>query len=348
MTVGEVFSKAFELWKKDVLWLILAALVVGLVIAVIMGLMLAIVFGVALGGVGLGYNSATNSMSGVGAGMIGLAVVAYVVGLFLIMVLGMTFHGGIFEMVIGAARKNRPARFGDVFSGFKKFGAYALFAVVMFGIVLGLTLLNIIPVIGFIVMIVVLVWIGVMWLYVLPLIADKGMTFGDAQRRSREMVGGVGFWNTLGRLILLLVAIWIVGLIIALITAGLNKASSSAGSIVGGLLLIVFEVIVGPYVVCYISAMYLDSAAPAPAAAGAYGAAPPAPPAAGAFASPPAPPAPPAAPVTPPATPAAAPADTAQTAVTEAAGDAAPDAPAVPEIPPAPPASSPPPPPPLA
>ena len=59
MSVGEVFSKAFELWKKDVLWLILAALVVGLVIAVIMGVMLAIVFGVALGGVGLGYNSAT-------------------------------------------------------------------------------------------------------------------------------------------------------------------------------------------------------------------------------------------------------------------------------------------------
>ena len=66
MSVGEVFSKAFELWKKDVLWLILAALVVGVVIAVILGVMLAIVFGVALGGVGLGYNSATDSISGVG------------------------------------------------------------------------------------------------------------------------------------------------------------------------------------------------------------------------------------------------------------------------------------------
>ena len=108
-------------------------------------------------------------------------------------------------------------------------------------------------------MVVVLIWIGVIWLYVLPLIADKDMGFGDAQRRSREMVKSVGFWKTFGRLILLLVAIWIVGLIIALITAGLNKASESAGSIIGGLLMIVFEVIVGPYVVCYISAMYLDS-----------------------------------------------------------------------------------------
>ena len=58
------------------------------------------------------------------------------------------------------------------------------------------------------------------------------------------MVKSVGWWKTFGRLILLMVAIWIVGLIIALITAGLNKASESAGSIIGGLLMIVFKVIV--------------------------------------------------------------------------------------------------------
>ena len=194
MSVGEVFSKAFELWKKDVLWLILAALVVGLVIAVIMGVMLAIVFGAALGGIGLGYNSATDSLSGVGAGMILLAVVAYIVGLFLIMVLGMTFHGGIFEMVISAARESRPVRFGDLFSGFKKFGAYALFAVVMFGIVLGLSLLNIIPIIGFIVMVVVLIWIGIIWLYVLRPSPTRGWTSatpsGAAARWSRASAGG--------------------------------------------------------------------------------------------------------------------------------------------------------------
>jgi hypothetical protein len=383
MSVGEVFSKAFELWKKDVLWLILAALVVGVIVAVIAGIMFAIVFGVALGGVGVGLSETGDSISGVGAGMIFLAIIGYIIGIFVIMVLAMTFYGGMFEMVIGAARESRPVRFGDLFSGFKKFGAYALFAAAMAGIVIGLSLLNIIPILGTIVMIAALVWIEVLWLYVLPLIADRGMSFGEAQTHSREMVKSTGWWKTFGTLILLMVAIWVVGLIIALISAGLSRASESAGSIIGGLLFIVFEVAVGPYAICYIVTMYMDAEGTQPAMAGAYGAVPPPPPpAAGTFAAPPVPPAPPAAPVapvttpaapvtptqattpsapvTPPVTPAAA-APAEATAVTQAAdapagaadtaadatADAAPEAPEAPESPPAPPASSPPPPPPL-
>ena len=148
MSIGEVFSKAFELWKKDVLWLILAALVVGLVIGVIAAIMFAIIFGVALGGVGLGFSSGSDSINGVGAGMLILAFIGYVVGLFVIMVLAMTFYGGMFEMVIGAARENRPVVFSDLFSGFKKFSSYLVFALVMAGIVIALSLLNIIPILG--------------------------------------------------------------------------------------------------------------------------------------------------------------------------------------------------------
>ena len=176
MSIGDVFSKAFELWKKDVLWLILAALVVGLVIGVIAAIMFAIIFGVALGGVGLGFSSGSDSINGIGAGMLVLAFIGYVVGLFVIMVLAMTFYGGMFEMVIGAARENRPVVFGDLFSGFKKFGSYAIFALVMAGIVIALSLLNIIPLLGTLVMIVALIWIEVIWLYVLPLIADQGIS----------------------------------------------------------------------------------------------------------------------------------------------------------------------------
>jgi len=383
MSISEVFSKAFELWKKDVLWLILAALVIGLVIGVIAAIMFAIIFGVALGGVGLGYSSTSNSISGVGVGMLILAFVGYVVGLFAIMVLSMTFYGGLFEMVIGAARENRPVVFSDLFSGFKKFGSYAIFALVMAGIVIGLSLLNIIPILGTLAMIAILLWIEVLWLYVLPLIADQGLTFGEAQTRSRAMVKDVGWWKTFAMLILLMVAIWVVALIIALISSALSKASSSVGGIIGGLLFIVFEVVVGPYVICYISTMYLGSGGVEPAFAGAgAGASPaasgyPAAPAAG-FAMQPAPPAPwqtpvapvtPGAPVTPsapltpdaaavppaPASDAAAPADTADTGTavtqtadeaTEAAQTAVPEPPVTPpEAPQAP--TNPPVPPPL-
>ena len=178
MSIGDVFTKAFELWKRDVLWLILAALVVGLIIGVIAAIVFAIIFGVALGGVGLGYSASSNSLNGVGAGMIVLAVIGYVVGLFVIMVLAMTFYGGLFEMVIGAAREDRPVVFSDLFSGFKKFGSYALFALVMAGIVIATSLLNIIPILGTLAMIAILLWIEVLWLYVLPLIADQGLSFG--------------------------------------------------------------------------------------------------------------------------------------------------------------------------
>ena len=130
--------------------------------------------------------------------MIVVAIIAYVVGLFAIMVLAMTFYGGLFEMVIGAARENRPVVFSDLFSGFKKFGSYAIFALVMAGIVIATSLLNIIPVLGTLAMIAILIWIEVMWLYVLPLIADQGLTFGEAQTRSRAMVKDVGWWKTFG------------------------------------------------------------------------------------------------------------------------------------------------------
>jgi hypothetical protein len=355
MSIGDVFSRAFELWKRDVLWLILAALVVGLIVGVIAAIVGAIVFGVALSGVGLGLSTSSNTFSGVGAGMLVLALIAYIVGVFAIAVLGMTLYGGLFEMVIGAAREGRPVRFNDLFSGFRKFGSYAMFALVIAGIAIGLSLIAIFPIIGWIISAVLGIWIGVLWLYVLPLIADQGLTWGEARLRSQAMVKEVGWWKTFGTLILLLVAIWVVGLVIALLAAALGRASSSAGSVIGSLLFIAFEVVVGPYVICYVSTMYLGSGGVVePAFAGA--AVPPPPPPD--YGLPPAPPAPPApaaqsaAPQTPLAAAAAAPAEPAvdrsadaAKAETAAADEttlpeppvAAPEAPPAPTNPPVPP-----------
>ena len=39
-------------------------------------------------------------------------------------------------------------RFGDLFGGFRRLGAYALFALVLFGISIGVGILNVIPVVG--------------------------------------------------------------------------------------------------------------------------------------------------------------------------------------------------------
>ncbi len=67
MTVGEVFAKAWELWKRDVGWLILAGLVVGLIVGVVAVVVFAIVAGMAavsIGGIAIGSNGNSTSLTG--------------------------------------------------------------------------------------------------------------------------------------------------------------------------------------------------------------------------------------------------------------------------------------------
>ena len=66
----------------------------------------------------------------------------------LIQVVAITFYGGMFEMVIGAYREQRDVRFGDLFAGFRHFSAYLVYALVLWGVSLGLNVLGIIPILG--------------------------------------------------------------------------------------------------------------------------------------------------------------------------------------------------------
>ena len=129
MSIGDVFARAWDLWRRDVGWLILAGLVVGLIMAVIFGIGFGVFAAITAGaGATIGADLAddsTSSLTGLGAGMLGVGVIVYAVFMFLVQVVAMTFYGGMFEMVIGAYRQQRNVRFGDLFSGFRKFGAYA-------------------------------------------------------------------------------------------------------------------------------------------------------------------------------------------------------------------------------
>lgn len=282
MGVGDVFTKAFELWRRDVGWLILAGLVVGLIMVVILGVVFAIFAAIFAGaGITIGANMAANdsgALSALGAGMIVLGIIVYIVAVFAVQVLGMVFYGGIFEMVIGAARGGRGVEFGDLFSGFHKFGAYAVFALVMFGVSLGASLLNVLPLFGAIIGMVVSIWIGVVWLYVLPLIADQGLGFGDAAKRSWEMVKAVGWWRTFGMVVLLGVMIGLAVVVIVLLAVLVGQASDWAGILLGFVFFLLFAVFVPPYVICYVSTMYLGSGGAEAVVAGSLPGVPPAPP----------------------------------------------------------------------
>jgi hypothetical protein len=286
MTIGDVFARAWDLWRRDVGWLILAGLVVGLIMAVVFAIAFGI-FGAIFAGAGVAIGAdladdTAGGLSGLGVGMLIVAVIVYAVLVFVVQVVGMTFYGGMFEMVIGAYRGNRGVQFGDLFSGFRKFGAYALFALVMFGVSFGLSLMNVIPLVGWLISLVVSIWIAVIWLYVLPLIADQGVGFGEAASRSNQMVKSAGWWWTFGMVVLLGVAAIVFVAVIAAIAYGVSQGSETGGVLIGLLLFLVFAVLFPPYAICYVSVLYIASGgdlAPAAAPTGVLQGVPPAPPA---------------------------------------------------------------------
>jgi len=284
MTIGDVFARAWDLWRRDVGWLILAGLVVGVILAVIFAVALGI-FGSVLAAAGLSIGAGlvddtASGISGLGVGLLAVGLIVYMLLLFLTDVLALTFYGGLFEMVIGAYRENRGVAFGDLFSGFRRFGAYALFALVMVGVSLGVGLLNLIPLVGPIVGLCVSIWIAIAWLYVLPLIADQGLGFGAAAARSNQMVKGAGWWWTFGMVVLLGLAAMLAAALILAAVWGVYKGDETAGIVAGLLLFLVFTVLLPPYMICYVSVLYIASGGDlAPAAVQAGGGLPGIPPA---------------------------------------------------------------------
>jgi hypothetical protein len=254
MTIGDVFAKAWELWRRDVGWLILAGLVVGVIIGVIAIIVVAIVAGMAavsIGGIAVGSNTDSAGLTGVGIGTLIGAAILGIIGYLIISVLAMAFYGGMFNMVIGAAREHRGVEFGELFSGFRKFPSFLVFWLVMAGIGIVCGLVFLIPVLGWIAVPIFLAWLTTTWLYVLPLIADRGLTFGEAASTSRAMVRNVGWWKTFGVIIVLGIAFAVIGFVISLI----QRESNAAGTV----LMFIFEILAFPFAICYVSTMYLQA-----------------------------------------------------------------------------------------
>jgi len=287
VTIGDVFARAWDLWRRSVGWLILAGLVVGAIIgvmsAIFYGILMALIAGASTA-VGVdSLNNSTTSVTGFGVGLGITGLLVGVVGGFLIEVVALTFYGGLFEMVIGAYRQQRGVEFMDLFSGFHKFGSYALYGLVLAAIQFGLSLLNILPLIGWIISFVLMLWITIIWLYILPLIADHGLSFMEAAGRSRNMVRSSGWWWTFGMIILLWLAAVILIAVIVALSVAFGKADGTVGVAVAIVLLLVFAVLFPPYAICYVSVLYVGSGGDLVAV-----------PAGGGLGIPPAPPAPPA------------------------------------------------------
>ncbi len=211
LSIGDVFARAWDLWRRDVGWLILAGLVVGVIMVVVFaivgGIFVALMAGAgsAIGADAL--DNSTGGLTGLGAGIGIMGVIVYLVAMFLIQVLAHDLLRRHVRDGHRGYRQQRDVQFGDLFSGFRKFGSYAVYALVHVRHLASASASSTscrssARSSRF----VVSIWISIIWLYVLPLIADQGLSFMEAAGKSNQMVKSAGWWWTFGMVILLGIA----------------------------------------------------------------------------------------------------------------------------------------------
>jgi MFS family permease len=122
------------------------------------------------------------------AGLVGLLLSVVTLG-----VLAGPLFAGLLSMVMGR-RNGRKPQIGDVFSQMHRFWAFFGAALVL-AILIALASITIVG--G--------ILLAAIWLYVFPLMVDRGMGLGEAMRSSREIVLRAGFWEHVVLVILLAV-----------------------------------------------------------------------------------------------------------------------------------------------
>jgi hypothetical protein len=367
--IGKLFRDAWGLFVKDVGPLIVGVLIASLVPSVAAVIIAAVTFGASIGGLHVDSQGNVTGVDPLNWVLLGVGSVAILV---VVVFLSVPLFVGLLSGVLRRVRENRPMAYGDAFDGFHFFGK-SIWAAVLLGIIFtaivavptaaivggavtGSAILAGLGVLISFVAMVAYVYLATCWVYVFPLIVDRGEAVGRALGESRAMAHGSSWWWTFLGLLLLQLAIGAASFVLGLIP------------LIGA----VATIVLYPFVLTYVVAMYCQARGegrlvdavlgwprPSPAGSPAYSA-PAAP-----YGAPPAPPAPPYgyvasaaspraveqgqtyAPAPPPLTPQAHPADesgrTAQLEPRSAATlQAAPEPPAQPATPEAPPAPEPP------
>jgi hypothetical protein len=269
-----VFDLAWQLYRRGFGFLVLAGLFASVVEAVIV--YAAIMVGFArISGIGpAGSSPATALSAGIGTVMIGLLVSQLIT---------LVLRGGMMKMVLDSARSGARMDFTTLFAGFSRFLSYlglwgitgiavplGMF-VLIFGVtaVIGPFALLLWPAVG-----IFAIWLAVCWVYGLPLIADRGLNPIAALEHSRAMVRRNGWWTTFLPLLLLSIVAWVVTAVVSV--AGIHSDTSRYLNIG------VVEILIMPFMICFIASMYLGGERPAtvspqgpwpsfPAGSGSYG-----------------------------------------------------------------------------
>ncbi len=128
-----------------------------------------------------------------------LIIAALITGALGVLTLGILagpLVAGLYGMVIGRVRDGRQPKVGDVFSGLRRFWSYLAAALVLV-LLIGLASITIVG--GFV--------LAAIWLYVFPLMVDRGLGLGQAMKASKDLVVKSGFWEHLALVIVLFVIV---------------------------------------------------------------------------------------------------------------------------------------------
>jgi hypothetical protein len=129
------------------------------------------------------------------------ALIAGALSILTVGILAGPLFAGLYGMVIGRVRDGRQPHVGDVFAGFDRFWSYFAAALVLV-VLIGLASLTIVG--GFL--------LATIWIYVFPLMVDRGMGLSEAMSASKDMVMKAGFWEHL--------ALVLIGFVVAAVANG--------------------------------------------------------------------------------------------------------------------------------
>ena len=121
------------------------------------------------------------------AGLITVALSVLTIG-----ILAGPLTAGLYGMVMARVREGRQPEVGEVFDQFDRFWSF-LGATLVLVILIGLAFVTIVG--GFL--------LATIWLYVFPLMVERGMGLGEAMKTSKDMVVENGFWEHLALVLIL-------------------------------------------------------------------------------------------------------------------------------------------------
>jgi len=224
MDIGKCFKDAWGLFKLDLGPLLMTALIA----SAIMGVASAVLLAVVAGGIGL------MRLGGAAGGIFGSAsaffafVLVFVVGLVVYAWAAAT----MFRMILRRVRERRPATYADM-KEIDQIGAFAV-AFVILGVLIG---------VGYALLVIPGLILSTVWIYALPMVADRRIGVGEAMTESRKLAAAPGYFITF--------LTWLVGsLVVGIIVSVLNVVPV-VGLIVG-LLAVPFEL-------AYVLSMYFQA-----------------------------------------------------------------------------------------